>query len=70
MFPVRYTQAELKPGEARVQLLGGGFAVVSKYPLAALVGSGCFCKRSQALSFGLFLGARFSFDVKQDVYVN
>lgn len=54
----------------RVQLLGGGFAVVPKYPLAALVGSGCICKHSQALSFGLFIGARFSFDVKQDVCVN
>lgn len=53
-----------------VQLLGGGFAVVPKYPLAALVGSGCICKHSQALSFGLFLGARFSFDGKQDVCVN
>lgn len=70
MFSVQYTQAELKPGETRVQLLGGGFAVVPKCPLAALVGSGCICKHSQALSFGLFIGARFSFDVKQDVCVN
>lgn len=54
----------------RVQLLGGGLAAVPKYPLAALVGSGCVCKHSQALSFGLFFGARFSFDVKQDVCVN
>lgn len=54
----------------RAQLLGGGFAVVPKYPLAALVGSGCVCKHSQARSFGLFFGARFSFDVKQDVCAN
>lgn len=54
----------------RVQLLGGGFAVVPKYPLAAPAGSGCVCKHSQARSFGLFFGARFSFDVKQDVCVN
>lgn len=44
--------------------------MVPKYPLAVLVGSGCVCKHSQALSFGLFFGARFSFDVKQDVCVN
>lgn len=54
----------------RVQLLGGGFAVAPKNPLAALVGSGCVCKHSQALSFGLLLGARFSFDIKQDVCVH
>lgn len=54
----------------RGQLLGGGFAAVPRYPFAAFVGSGCVCKHSQALSFGLFFGARFSFDVKQDVCVN
>lgn len=44
--------------------------MVPKYPLAVLAGSGCVCKHSQALSFVLFLGARFAFDVKQDVCVN
>lgn len=53
----------------RVQLLGGGFTVVPKYLLAVLAGPGCVCKHSQALSFELFFGARFSFDVKQDVCV-
>lgn len=55
--------------EWRVQLLGGGSAVVPKYPFLHLLAWAVFVNTT-ALSFGLFFGARFSFDVKQDVCDN
>lgn len=56
-------------GERRVQLLGGGSAVVPKYPFLHLLAWAVFVNTTGPL-FGLFFGARFSFDVKQDVCVN